>query len=312
MMIALSILKIVLFTVLYAFLGLLALLLLLIFLPFVYKGNFSYQDEAEGSLSIRWGFGFFSAKIAHPAKESRLTVRICGFKIFPRKKNDDVYEDTELEESPSMDGGEESYTSDLEIKETRDIDDRVASPGQSADSEKVETREKDIEASSDIPVDDERPHEGIFERILSVLKKIRLGFNSICAKIRKVSFSIEKITDFLKRESTKNATALIWAEAGYFLRKIAPKKWRLRLHFGFRDPADTGELTGALCTAKPIVGNHVVIQPEFHKEVFDMDLYMRGALQLYILIVIFCKLYFSKDIKRFRHDLIKLKQFRTP
>ena len=300
MLIALGFLKSLLCVIGIAILALIILILLLLFLPFVYRVKAEYEEDMKAEICVRWLFGFFSAVYSVPSEGRHLKVRICGFTIYPRRKRD---EDDPLQENP-----EDPYDiTPPEESGHEKIEEEVS--GSSAEPEPSKTVEKDFDSSRDYSSDEnkkDRKTSGIISKIIRTIDrtfdKIDCMIRSFCDKIKRIILKKNQLIDFFKKESTKAGLTLIWEETKYLLLKMKPDKWLLKLKFGEKDPGVTGEITGYLCTLKPMLREHLALYPDFSNEVFRAYLSMRGGFKLYALIIVLWKLYFSKDLRRLRRD----------
>ena len=96
----------------------------------------------------------------------------------------------------------------------------------------------------------------------------------------------------------KDAFALIKKEIIRLLKKIAPKKIKGFVHFGFDDPATTGSILMYLAMIYPVLPKKLKIDPSFE----DTDIYgaidVKGRLSLIVPAVSFLKVFFNKDCRR--------------
>lgn len=112
---------------------------------------------------------------------------------------------------------------------------------------------------------------------------------------------IEKIKKFIVVMGTdefKESFSLCKNQLIYLLMKVLPKKWKLWVHYGFDDPAFTGETTGLISCIYPFVVGHLAVQPDFDNAVFEEKFVAKGKIRGITLLIIAIRLFFSKDIRK--------------
>ena len=85
-MIILQILKILGITILVLLAVVLLLFFIVILTPVYYRVNGSISDKQQrGDISVRWLFGFLSFGWRYQDEQSGYELKICGFRIYPKK-----------------------------------------------------------------------------------------------------------------------------------------------------------------------------------------------------------------------------------
>lgn len=302
--IILTILKIIGIIIL-AILGLIIFLLAcIIFYPIKYKAEFSYEQKLTARIKVTYLFHIFSLSY-DKEKDSPIIFRILGIKtnffndhkITKRKRkqrNTDFSPSYDKEVSDSFDPFYEdkdkaennAVTEPSNITETK-----YDFPEESTDNTQVKD---DIKTS--------RTGTSFFSSIISNIKKfflkIKYIFNSIYGTIIKTFSNIGYIINFLKEDSTKEAFSFIKSEIKELFMHIRPKKIRGHVHFGFDDPSITGKVLGLIYIVTKGRGKKFYINPDFENQVFEGEIYIKGRIQVYKLLLIAWKIYRNENIKK--------------
>jgi len=86
-------------------------------------------------------------------------------------------------------------------------------------------------------------------------------------------------------------------EGKKFLFRIRPKKFLLKIRFGFEDPSVTGYVLAGLSMVYPLIGEHTDITPDFENKVLQGKLSARGKLRIIHLAVLILKLLADKNVR---------------
>lgn len=189
--------------------------------------------------------------------------------------------------------------------ETKDSDDSKQLISETASSEKSET-DQNNETDQESETDEEnegwfhKKIHGIFNKLKSIIHKIKKNkfrFFSLCGKIKKAYHKAGDLKDFLSDEKTKEAFSFVKAEFFILLKHIRPRKVKGFLHFGFDDPAYTGQVLGIIYMITKGTNKNVQINPDFENTVLEGDLHIKGRVQGYALLLIAYKLYKNDNLK---------------
>lgn len=118
--------------------------------------------------------------------------------------------------------------------------------------------------------------------------------------IRKIYLTIREIYDRIKEWNRFVARTLLLQQTKRLLKHIAPVKIRGNLHFGFADPSVTGNTLAAIALFYPVLPKKLFIVPDFQNKILEGELDFKGRIYGIILVIVFCKIWFNKDIQRFR------------
>lgn len=140
----------------------------------------------------------------------------------------------------------------------------------------------------------------VYEFVTGIGKSIRnlkYTITNLYDKIKSWNKKKNYYLEVLRDEGTKRALTNIKKQALVLLKHINPKKARIFLKFGTGNPENDGMLLGLISMFYPIFGNSLQVETDFNNEVLVYDVYMRGKIQIIVLIKIAWKLYFDKDLK---------------
>ncbi len=151
---------------------------------------------------------------------------------------------------------------------------------------------------------------GIKDKIIG---KIKEKIAAIKAKLRKIGNIFKKLKNkkekleaiFLSKEGRATIRRLK-VQAFKILKHLKFKKLRGRLHFGFDDPATTGKVLGMASILYPIYRGSLKLEPDFNGAVIDGELYIRGRIRLFNLLLPAAKVKFDKGFNKMLKDIKNL------
>lgn len=133
-------------------------------------------------------------------------------------------------------------------------------------------------------------------------KKERSFINKIieiCDKIRNVNDVKKSFVDYLKKEESRAAIREIKYIIFKLLKHIFPQKLKACIHFGFEDPATTGQVLGVASIFYGIYGDNLELQPDFERQALDGRYALKGRIRVFTLVLTAWKLYRNKWIRNF-------------
>ena len=147
------------------------------------------------------------------------------------------------------------------------------------------------------------------ERIKQVCRRIKAFFIRIAQTIRGIfdkSVSLkdavqEKITHFseiLHDEENRELVHFLWEQLKRLLQKICPKKYRLRIRYGFEDSETTGWLAVRLAVLYGLLGLDIELIPDFEESVFEREGMIKGKIRLAGILMIAGKVYFNRLVQK--------------
>lgn len=301
--IVLTVLKIIGICIL-ALLGIVVLLLLcVLFVPVRYRAQGDYREQAahvKGRVTWLLHAVSFSAQYEN-GQPFHLCLRLFGIPVFDslrpsRRKRENKKAKTT--ENKSEDIGEIQAASVPEPKES------AAAQGGGND-DVLDDREK---AAVSFDWDTEKVNfiqkvRIIIKKFVDFFRNLKFTFRKICATIVEIKDNITYYLDVLRLDSTKQAFAACKNQLVRTFRKLAPKKYSVRLHLGFDDPAKMGEVLAVWGMLYPLHEGNVDIQPEFDRNVMEGCFSLKGNIRILVFLQAFCSIYFDKNIKRLIRQL---------
>ena len=175
----------------------------------------------------------------------------------------------------------------------------------------------------------EGPKESAVEKILclaknaanKILSLIRGVFSLICSILgipSKIMDGLEKLENFFIKLREKKEAFLafynethnhqwftaFWHRLKKLLLRILPRADRLYLHFGFEDPATTGQVLGGLSILYPICCEKMELCPEFNEEILEGEVKCHGRIRPVSLVIFAVKSFLNKQffsmVKQFK------------
>ncbi len=319
LLLILKILGIVLFSVL----GLILLFtLIVLFVPIRYKVRAKKENETWMKARVKWLFGIVSIECDYKEEKLTYSARICGKLIVsdkPKKKKKKkkrnkkppkvtkVIQSTKEEKEELL--IEEPLKESIEepLKET--LDDTLT------DSYDTTTSFHESPLKEEPKRKEKKDSNSIFHRIKSLpkrlfhlLKRIKDKILSLLITIKKVFKKINRVKAFLKDTTNRLGFSKVIMYLKRVLRHIKPRKFVLKVKFGTGDPSTTGQLLGFICAVYPLATNKFQLQPDFEEKKLIGELYARGRIRVFTLLVIAIKVLRDQDVKRLRQNITKLKE----
>lgn len=305
--------------VLLVILGLIVLILVIILLtPIRYRiGASKYQTiQAEGK--VTWLFRLIEMVFkldtgAEEGKRLHLSFRIAWLKLYDNQK-------------PKEKRIKQKKTRKTKSKPKSEQLENVI---QAAEPEQPEVKVQPIKTEQATEMKNEMPKAVHPEKILrlaknaanKILSLIRGVFSLICSILSipsKIMDGLEKLENFFTKLREKKEAFLafyneahnhqwftaFWHRLKKLLLKILPRADRLYLHFGFEDPATTGQVLGGLSILYPICGEKMELCPEFNEEILEGEVKCHGRIRPVSLVIFAVKSFLNKQffsmVKQFK------------
>lgn len=294
---------------------LLAILLIVLFVPIKYDVSLNYYDTPDIKVRVAWLFGGIKAVAEYNKKQfyARFSVfwkTIIDTKEEVKKVNEisenvlddisDVFSDEEISEIElDLKPKNEEIKTDKSV--VSEVKEPVSTPLLSSKEKQtrdVGTREKNqtlkksfIDKIQIFLIKLTKKIRQIFERMIKV-------FEDIGKKSDSLSEKVDKIQRFIYAECTQNSIAFIKRMFCSTGRHMLPKKIQGNVHFGFDKPSLTGKILGYACTIYPLYGESIQLYPDFEKAVLEGDLKIQGSIRLYIFVYWGLRAVLCKDIRK--------------
>lgn len=146
------------------------------------------------------------------------------------------------------------------------------------------------------------------KNLKNVFRKLKENFLSIWKLIQGLWEKKSKVVAFFQSEENKAGIKLGLFSIWRLLKHIAPTKAKGYIHFGSGDPATTGQALGAAAAFYGYYGKYVKVEPDFEEEVLEGELFIKGRIRLFNLLIIGIKLLRDENFKRFIKNTKLLKE----
>ena len=313
--------------VLLVILGLIVLILAIILLtPIRYRiGASKYQTiQAEGK--VTWLFRLIEMVFkldtgAEEGKRLHLSFRIAWLKLYDNQKPKEKR--IKQKKTRKTKSKAESKQSEKVIQAAKpEQPEAKVQPIKTEQAAEMKHEEKLIEGPKESAVEKIlRLAKNVANKILSLIRGV---FSLICSILgipSKIMDGLEKLENFFTKLREKKEAflafyyeehnhqwfAAFWHRLKKLLLRILPRADRLYLHFGFEDPATTGQVLGGLSILYPVCGEKMELCPEFNEEVLEGEVKFHGCIRLVTLVVFAAKSFLNKQffaiVKQFKGRL---------
>ena len=287
--------------VLAVILGIIVLLVcVILFVPVRYEAQAKFPGElknAEAKVRFSWLLHLIAGEAVYRESEFKWKVRTAWFK-FDGEEEQPV-ENVKEETKAVIAGQSEKVAERVETAETQCKPEPPEPEESKVDNTKPGKEALDHTAKKEQSQTEEKV--SIFQKLKSKLRsiweKIKCTFVLIRDKIISVSEVKDRILAFLTDEIHKAAFLKAKKEIKWILRFLKPKKFSVKLHYGFEDPYTTGQVLAVLSMIYPFVGDNMSVQPDFEHKVMEGDAYLKGKLRMIYPAVYFIKLILNKNVR---------------
>ncbi len=173
------------------------------------------------------------------------------------------------------------------------------------------TNQSDISSSKEQKKKNTRKPKNIFSRLVFKAKKIYHKFKTWCKKLMNmlkkaddIKTKLLALAEFIDSREFKDNFAFAKVQLGRLFKHIMPLKHRIKLEFGTGSPDTTGEILGALAVIMALTGMNIQVMPDFDNAIFRGEIYMKGRIRLFNILIIVLKVYFNKELRRVADKLI--------
>lgn len=145
----------------------------------------------------------------------------------------------------------------------------------------------------------------IKQKIINIIEKLK----NIKSKIKDIFRKIKIVREFFKDDVNKAAIGYIFKSLKKVIKHILPTKWKANLKFGTGNPCTTGQILGIISIFMPMYKNNLDLKIDFETEnlVLEGDLFIKGNIRIFSLVVICIKLLINKNFRQLR---VNFKQFK--
>lgn len=120
----------------------------------------------------------------------------------------------------------------------------------------------------------------IFQRIAAVPSSISNKVQALAGKAEALGKKKEKLLAICHDEKNHLWLMTFLGRLKRLMIRLMPGIDRFFWHFGFDDPAVTGQVLGALSILYPLCGDRMVLQPEFSQETMEGEIKLHGSVRI--------------------------------
>ncbi len=295
--------------------GLIVLLLLFfLFVPIRYKGSLDYFEKGNGWVKIYWLLHIVSAKLTIEQNHPQLAIKILGIPLGSRKrkKEEDQFDfetGTEFSQSQAEPAKlPETVKEEVEIQHTEETNSEIEQSSQKDEAELFDEQEETNEQVEPETISFWKKGiqkvQIIWRRISSIPSKLKAVWENFKATVlaigKKLTSSKQKLTEIkeiLLEENSRMVYGFLKVRLLRIVQHIRPKKFQLYLHYGFEDPALTGEVTGVMAMFLGWYENAISLEPDFQQSVLEGSLKFRGRVRIAVLLWEGIRVVFHKSFR---------------
>ena len=139
---------------------------------------------------------------------------------------------------------------------------------------------------------------GIFDKIKSIAVKIKITFKNIKNKQENLSDKIRNFNSKITDENNRKLAGFLWEQTKLVIAKVKPSKFKGHIRFGFDEPDITGRAAMYAAVLYGFLGLDFDIIPDFENEILEGEVYLKGSVQLFGIVVIALRVYTNELFKK--------------
>lgn len=320
--IILGILKIIAFIVLFILAFLILIILLILIAPLNYKTKLLYKEKIDIKLNANYFFYIFRFRLVYK-DNLEYSLKIFNFTIFSNNE-DDSEENSDDSENIVIEENSLYKESICDDKGFTNRKDDILLTQKESDTFKANKQEKFLKDKNnfkkDVIIEENKENTGADKETFKhkeknfndrEVKKSGMRFfikdkinifktrlKSIKKRLGQFDKKKKKIFKSIKDEKNRLAIKILFKLLIKLLKHILPQRVKGRVEFGFEDPATTANIVGYISLLHPKYYKRVEIIPVFNNEIIDINLDIRGRIQLVYILYILIIGFFDKNIRR--------------
>ena len=128
----------------------------------------------------------------------------------------------------------------------------------------------------------------LWDKADAMADKVDEGLVKADQKLIKTERTIDRFIKFWELECTEKTKAYLVKYLKSLVKHVAPRKARGHAHYGFEEPYKTGTVTGYLSVFPCMYQRGLTLTPDFHEQVMDVDVTLKGHIVLgYLIRIVF-------------------------
>ncbi len=266
------------------------LLLIVLFLPIVYKVDAKKTDtELVANARARWLFGLLRVMYHYPEPGNIIvkvlwkTVYDSGKKVAKKEvaseKDAEIQEGTEHSEAWREPSGEKG------AKQEAALSQEVIAEVEQDSAEHQNVSEEQQTFDDAISEEQSAEPRSLCDKLFAKYEKIKYTIQQFCDKIKHIRDNITFYKKLLQDEQTKLLLSHVLKRLGKILRHIRPRKLKADVIFGADSPDTTGYVYGVYSIFAPQLGKNVVVTPDFTQKIFLGEARVAGHITIFTLLI---------------------------
>lgn len=306
---------------------LLFILLAVLFVPIRYEVSASKYDTVKAKIKINWFLIVFRTLFLYEDDTFTKNIKVFGFdviKILEKKnaktnnnstKSDTLEEELENEDTlendypkltnnevddtiSSKDNQDCEVVKQLELEDTNKTINKAINKNTFKKFHKSTKREKTfLEQVRTMFESIKNKVNRLFNKAKRFIKNLSNRIKALFKKAKDIKKTILNVIRFLNSDEFKRNFAFIKGQVSKLFKHIMPRKHNIKLNIGTGSPDTTGEILGGIAIFMAFTGMNISVLPDFENEVFRGEVYLKGRIRLFNILVIGLKTYFNKDLK---------------
>lgn len=320
----LTILKIIGICLLVLLALLLAAVILVLFVPVRYCITAGKYEEINAEVKVTWLLHLVSVRFGYEKGTYQQSVRILGIRLKgkqPKESGEDVFTSGEWEaleqedasapeEAVSEAAGMAEHAAEKAADKVEAAEEKISETAEALQEEEANmqdaafTQEEKAGKSPPLLKRLRLVISGLFKKLADFFRGLYQALTGVSDAVKRVQASLSRLADTIgyyralwRDERTRRAISLCVTHLVKLLKHINPKKSRIYLHFGFEDPASTGQALAVLGIVYPFLGPVLQVAPSFEQPVLEGDIFLKGRMRVAVFLRSGWVLFFNKDLR---------------
>ncbi len=267
---------------------------LVLFVPIRYQGTGRiWEEKKEAEASVTWLLKLVRFRLDYQYPEKPvMSLKILWIDVLKLLEKKGNKAEQKQEEAATAASDEVSKPTGVSVQSQPKTD--ISWEAYNGTEQQAMPKEEDLEDG--LPweeADWEEEKVPLKEKIQNIIFKI----NSIYDKIKNVVENLQYYLAILQEEDTKQLLSEAWGAIVKILKSIRPKEFEVKGEFGFASPDTTGKAYGAYCAVRPLVGEHIQLEPIFEEQVFRIKAGLKGRITIFVIVVNALRIVFDKRLQ---------------
>lgn len=300
--------------VLAVLIGLIVLLLaIVLFVPIRYTASGQYYEKPKLKAQIHWLFHLLRVSVTYD-DELNIRAKALLFTIYSSDEPQDNHKQEKTNKQkdkkntgkPKEDKKENTVFYELQQREQVPAvseSNQSELPNETADIRICKDEEKHIE-KEDREKDTASPKsrfeavkEGFTNFVHKIMETVRGILNKSISAKEAVQEKIQKFSDIVNDEENKELVRFLWEKIKKLFKIIKPKKYRIKIRYGFEEPETTGWLAVRLAVIYGLLGMDIELIPDFEQQILEGEVYLKGRMRLFGILLLAGQVYFNRLVK---------------